>query len=100
MPAQLVLVGLETPAAVEEQWLSAVARHLPVQQVHLAGRPESEITLRAVALPDRRQEMEWVAAQVLDLAHDQNIPLHRLAITAPNLEDLSCRICPASGRNY
>ena len=86
LPAQLVLVGLETPAAVEEQWLSAVARHLPVQQVHLAGRQESEITLKAVALPDRRQEMEWVAAQVLDLAHEKNIPLHRLAITAPNLE--------------
>ncbi len=39
-----------------------------------------------MALPDRRQEMEWVAAQVLELAQEQNIPLHRLAITAPNLE--------------
>jgi RecB family exonuclease len=30
--------------------------------------------------------MEWVAAQILELAHDQGVPLHRLAITAPNLE--------------
>ncbi len=30
--------------------------------------------------------MEWVAAQVLELAHNGAVPLHRLAITAPNLE--------------
>jgi RecB family exonuclease len=39
-----------------------------------------------VPLPDRRQEMEWVAAQILELAHNEGVPLHRLAITAPNLE--------------
>ncbi len=86
LPDRLMLVGLETPAPVEQQWLEAVARYRPVIQVHLAGRQEAEVALRGVALPDRRQEMEWVAAQVLELAHNQGVPLHRLAITAPNLE--------------
>ncbi len=72
----LWLVGLETPAAVEQQWLKAVARYLPVT----AGAPDgsfgSGYNLQAVALPDRRQEMEWVAAQVLELAGEQR---HALA---------------------
>ena len=86
LPAQIVLVGLETPPPGEQQWLEAVARQRPVLQVHLAGRQESEVRFRGVPLPDRRQEMEWVAAQVLELAHNGAVPLHRLAITAPNLE--------------
>ncbi len=86
LPAQIVLVGLETPPPGEQQWLEAVARQRPVLQVHLAGRQESEVSLRGVPLPDRRQEMEWVAAQILELAHNEGVPLHRLAITAPNLE--------------
>ena len=85
-PDRLVLVGMETPAPVEQEWLQAVAQYLPVTQVHLTGRQEEEVTLQGLALPDRRQEIEWVSAQVLELAHNQGVPLHRLAITAPNLE--------------
>ena len=86
LPEQIITVGLETPAPAEQQWLNEVARQRLVLQIHLAGRQESDLSLRGVAFPDRRQEMEWVAAQVLELAHDQGVPLHRLAITAPNLE--------------
>ncbi len=44
LPEQLVLVGLETPAPLEQQWLTAVAQYIPVLQVHLAGRQELEVT--------------------------------------------------------
>ena len=85
LPDYLVVVGLETPAPWEEQWLQAVAKQRPVLRIHLWGRQDEESQPLAVALPDQRQELEWVAAQVLELA--QKHPLHRLAITAANLED-------------
>ena len=85
LPDQIVLVGFETPAPVEQEWLDALVKYLPVIRVHLAGRQEEEISLKGVVFPDRRQEMEWVAAKVLELAQ-AGVPLHRLAVTAPNLE--------------
>lgn len=85
LPAYLVVVGLETPAPVEEAWLRAVARLRPVLRIHLMGPSGSAGQREAKALPDRRQEVEWVAARLLELA--QTHPLHRLAITAVNLED-------------
>jgi len=85
LPDYLVVVGLETPAPAEEQWLQAVARRRPVVRLQLWGRGEQDLRCRAVVLPDRHQEMAWVAAQVLEQA--QHLPLHRVAITAANLED-------------
>ena len=85
LPDYLVVVGLETPAPLEEQWLQAVARLRPVARLHLWGRGEPESCRQVVVLPDRHQELAWVAAQVLERA--QHHPLHRLAITAANLED-------------
>ncbi|WP_449245476.1 PD-(D/E)XK nuclease family protein [Desulfobacca acetoxidans] len=84
-PEKILLVGMETPAPVEQEWLTAVARKCPLIQLILVGR---EDTARyAITLPDRRQEMDWVAAKVLELADQEQIPLHRLAVTAPNLTE-------------
>lgn len=85
LPNYLVVVGLETPTAWEEQWLQAVAQRRPVLRVQVWGRQDQESQRLAVALPDQRQELEWVAAQLMELA--QKHPLHRLAVTAANLED-------------
>lgn len=86
LPDRIVVVGLETPAPMEDQWLRAVGRRRPIVQVRLLGRGATTGDIRAVSLPDMHQEMEWVAAQVFELAAEKGIPLHRLAITAPNLE--------------
>lgn len=85
LPDYIVVVGLETPAPVEEQWLQSVARWRPLLWLHLWGPESQEIYPTVVPLPDQRQEMEWVVAQVLKMA--QEVPLHRLAITAANLAD-------------
>ncbi len=85
LPDYLVVVGLETPAPGEEQWLQAVAQRRPVLRLHVWGRQDQESQRLALALPDQRQEVAWVTAQVMELA--QKHPLHRLAITAANLED-------------
>ncbi|MFZ5450711.1 MAG: PD-(D/E)XK nuclease family protein [Thermodesulfobacteriota bacterium] len=82
LPARLLIVGLETPAPVEDLWLQAVARHIPVAHLQIKGNPEA--VRRAVVLPDRRQEVEWAAARLLELAAE-GIPLHRLALTSPDL---------------
>ncbi len=84
LPEKLLVVGLETPAPVEEAFLAAVARRLPVIHLQVQGHPQA--VQQAVVLPDKRQELEWAAARLVDLAH-QGLPLHRLALTAPNLAD-------------
>ncbi len=83
LPEALIVVGLETPAPLEEEWLQAVAARRPVTRVHLLGRRE-EIGQQAVVLPDQHQELEWVAARLLELAQEH--PWHRLAITGADLE--------------
>jgi RecB family exonuclease len=83
LPRKLLVVGLETPAPVEEAWLQAVARRLPVIHLQVKGNPEA--VQQAVALPDRGQELAWAAARLLEMAA-AGIPLHRLALTSPDLE--------------
>ncbi|MGQ9920966.1 MAG: PD-(D/E)XK nuclease family protein [Desulfobacca sp.] len=85
LPDYLVVVGLETLAPWEEHWLRAVAKYRPVLRLQLWGRRDGESQLLAAALPDQRQELEWVVTQLLELA--QKHPPHRVALTAPNLED-------------
>jgi len=82
LPQKLLLVGLETPAPVEDAWLQAVSRHIPVIHLQVKGNPAA--VKQAVALPDPRQEVEWAAARLLELAAE-GIPLHRLALTSPDL---------------
>ncbi|MDD5641965.1 MAG: PD-(D/E)XK nuclease family protein [Syntrophales bacterium] len=82
LPTRLLTVGLETPAPVEDLWLQAVARHIPVMHLRAQGTPDA--VRQAVVLPDRRQEVEWAAARLLELAA-AGTPLHRLALTSPDL---------------
>jgi len=83
LPQRILIVGLETPAPVEEAWLQALARRLPVRYLQVKGNPAA--VRQAVVLPDKRQEVEWAAARLLQLAAD-GIPLHRLALTSPALD--------------
>ena len=83
LPEKLLVVGLETPAPVEDVWLQAIARRIPVVHLRVQGHPGT--VQQAVVLPDRRQEGEWAAARLVELAN-KGIPLHRLALTSPDLE--------------
>jgi RecB family exonuclease len=84
LPQQLLVVGLETPAPVEDAWLQAVAKRIPVVHLQVKGNPAA--VQQAVVLPDPRQEVEWAAARLLELAAG-GAPPHRLALTSPALEN-------------
>jgi ATP-dependent helicase/nuclease subunit B len=84
LPAELVVVGLTTLAPVEESWLAAVARHLPVTRVFIRGNPEH--LRKGYEFPDQEEEMAWVAARLLECRHDKQLPLHRLAVTSPVMD--------------
>ena len=83
LPGKILVVGLETPAPAEAAVLQAVEGGTRVQ--HLQVRGDLQNVTRAVVLPDRGQELEWVAARLLEAAQEDGIPLHRLAVTAPDL---------------
>lgn len=85
LPAEIYVVGLETPAVVEQEWLAAVARQRPVTVLEVCGG--SRTSIMAVELPDRQQEIAWVLTQAAELVYREGLPWHRLAITAPVLED-------------
>jgi RecB family exonuclease len=84
LPGAVCLAGLAAMAPAEEAWFAAAALKVPVRQVRLQGHPEN--VRAAVALPDPRQEVEWVAAQAVEAASREGLPLHRLAITSPTLD--------------
>jgi len=84
LPSQLAVVGLQTPAPQEERWLAAVDQHLPVTRLLIQGNPDH--LRQGVELPDREEEMAWVAARLLECHHLEQIPLHRLAVTSPILD--------------
>ena len=83
LPSMVLVAGLETPAPIEDLWLKEVSRRTRV--VHLLVRGDLANVRQAVALPDPGQELHWVAAQLVDLAR-RGLPLHRLAVTAPNID--------------
>jgi exodeoxyribonuclease-5 len=83
LPRGLLVVGLDTPAPVEEAWLQAVARRIPVTRLSVKGNPDA--VRQAVVLPDKRQEVQWAAARLLERA-GEGIPPHRLALTSPALD--------------
>ena len=83
LPSMLLVAGLETPAPLEDLWLKEISRR--TQVVHLQVRGDLENVRQAVALPDPAQELNWVAAQLVELAHS-GLPLHRLAVTAPAID--------------
>ena len=83
LPSMVLVAGLETPAPLEELWLQELSRRTRV--VHLQVRGDLENVRQAVALPDPAQELNWVAAQLVELARS-GLPLHRLAVTVPNID--------------
>jgi ATP-dependent helicase/nuclease subunit B len=83
LPDRLFVVGLKTTAPLEERWLEAVARHIPVTRLFLRGNPEN--LEQGLVLPDREEEMAWVASRLL-ACHQERIPLHRLAVTSPVMD--------------
>jgi RecB family exonuclease len=83
VPPRVLVVGLETPAPTETLWLQELSRHTRV--VHLQVRGDDWNVRQAVSLPDPRQEVEWVAARLVELAQGNGVPLHRLAVTAPDI---------------
>ena len=83
-PGKVLVVGLETPAPAEAAWLQALESRAEVQ--HLQVRGGLQAVTQAVVLPDRGQEVEWVAARLLESARHDGIPLHRLAVTSPDLD--------------
>jgi RecB family exonuclease len=85
LPTSLLVVGLETPAPLEELWLNEVGRHTRV--IHLQVRGDLENVRQALVLPDPGQELHWVAAQLVELARGDGLPLHRLAVTAMDIDN-------------
>ena len=83
LPGRLLVAGLESPAPAENAFLQAVARRTRVEHLQVRGDPQT--VQQAVVLPDRGQEVAWVAAQLLESAA-RGVPLHRLAVTALDLE--------------
>ena len=89
LPARLFVVGLTTPAPAEERWLEAVARRLPVTRLLVRGNPGN--LQQGVVLPDREEEMAWVASRLV-ACHREGLPLHRLAVTSPVMDRYQPRL--------
>jgi ATP-dependent helicase/nuclease subunit B len=87
LPDRVLVACLDTPAPVEELWLKEVARR--TRLVLLTVRGDEENIRDAVSLPDTRQEMDWVAAKLVELAGKDGLPLHRLAVTAMDMYNYS-----------
>ena len=84
LPERIMVVGLENPARAEDAFLTAVARRTRVTHHQVRGHPQA--VQRAVLLPDRSQELAWVGARLAELAAQDGLPLHRLAVTSPDLD--------------
>jgi RecB family exonuclease len=84
LPPRLFVVGFINPAPVEERWLEALARYIPVTRLLIRG--DYGNLKKGLVFPDRGEEMAWVAARVLECRHLEQIPLHRLAVTSPVMD--------------
>jgi RecB family exonuclease len=83
LPDKVLVACLDTPAPLEELWLQEVSRR--TQVVHLKVRGDQQNVQEAVSLPDAHQEMDWVAAKLVELARG-GAPLHGLAVTAMEMD--------------
>jgi ATP-dependent helicase/nuclease subunit B len=88
LPDRILVVGLKTTAPLEEAWLEAVARQVPVTRLFIRGNPEN--LRQGLVLPDRDEEMAWVASRLLE-CHHEHLPLHRLAVTSPVMDSYAPR---------
>ena len=84
LPERLLVAGLGSPAPAEAAFLEAVAQRTGV--LHLRVKGDTQAVSEAVVLPDRRQEVAWVAARLVEAAGKEGLPLHRLAVTAMEME--------------
>jgi RecB family exonuclease len=85
LPQNIILVGFKNPAPAEAAWLTASAGRARLLRLEIKGNPEA--VGQALVFNDRAQEMEWVAAQLVESFHQQGLPWHRLAVTSPVMED-------------
>ncbi len=90
LPARLLVAGLESAAPAETAFLEACARRTRVLHLQVKGDPQT-VTIAAV-LPDRSQEVAWVAARLVELAAGEGLPLHRLAVTSPDMKAYGPRL--------
>jgi ATP-dependent helicase/nuclease subunit B len=84
IPGRILVTCLGTPAPMEELWLQEVSRR--AQVVHLQVRGDEKHIQAAVSLPDARQELHWVVAKLVGLAQGDGVSLHRLAVTAMDMD--------------
>jgi len=84
LPERLLVAGLGSPALAEAAFLEAVAQRTRVLHLQVKGDPRA--VSEAVVLPDRSQEVAWVAARLVEAAGKEGLPLHRLAVTAMEME--------------
>ena len=83
LPAQVLVACLEAPSPAEEVFLRAMGGMSDVLRLQVNG--DLKNVQAAVALPEAGQEIEWAAARLLQWARE-GLPLHRLALTAPNMD--------------
>lgn len=84
LPETLFVVGLETPAPVEEAFLQALQQRTRVVHLRVSGHPQA--IKEAWVLKDPQEELAWVAARLVERHVCQGIPLHRLAVTSPVMD--------------
>ncbi|HEC99615.1 MAG TPA: hypothetical protein ENN18_04460 [Proteobacteria bacterium] len=81
LPKQILCVGFESPAPVENDLLTGLAKdHGAVICSTESNEPPY---IKAVGLPDVEQEVMWLAQDVLEKAQDT--PLHRIGVVVPNM---------------
>ncbi|MEW5948751.1 MAG: PD-(D/E)XK nuclease family protein [Thermodesulfobacteriota bacterium] len=81
LPKRILCVGLASPAPVENDLLTCLAKdHGAVICSTESNEPPH---IKAVSLPDVEQEVMWLAQDVLEKAQD--MPLHRIGVVVPNM---------------
>ena len=84
LPSTVLVAGLEAPAPMEAEFLSALARHTRVMHLRVRGHPEA--VREAWVLKDPAEEMAWVAARLVEAAVREGLALHRVAVTSPVMD--------------
>ncbi|RLA87980.1 MAG: hypothetical protein DRG58_09360 [Deltaproteobacteria bacterium] len=85
LPSRILVLGFETPAPIEQTWFQSLAHRSELVILGVKGTPS--VVQAAMMLPDVEQEMQWVAARMLELAHQEGLALHRIAVTSPAMDD-------------
>jgi len=85
LPPRILALGFEAPAPVEEAWFQELANRTDLERLLVQGSPS--VVQTAVTLPDVEQEMQWVAARILEASHHGGLTPHRVAVTSPAMDD-------------